>query len=315
MRDYGKVHTTFWSSETTGSLSDDGRLLALYLLTSSHTTIAGVFRLPDGYVAEDLNWPMERVIEGFRELSDKGFASRCATTKWVWIVKHLLWNPPENPNQRKSAAKCASGVPSNCTWRVRFFQAWGEYLGLTDPKADCNPSATVGQPLLNQEQEQKAGTGTKAGTAAETVSAAVPAACGAEAPSKRGTRLPADWVLPKAWGEWAVAKYPHWTPDTVRAIAGKFRNYWVAKAGRDATKLDWKATWENWCQSGITQEEHQAPKSGAVKAELQRDESLAKAERLQRARAAGGGQVAPAADLSAVPALNPLIPFAEVVNA
>jgi hypothetical protein len=32
----------------------------------------------------------------------------------------------------------------------------------------------------------------------------------------------------------------------VRIEAKKFRNYWVAKSGKDATKLDWEATWENW---------------------------------------------------------------------
>jgi len=26
----------------------------------------------------------------------------------------------------------------------------------------------------------------------------------------------------------------------------KFRNYWRAKTGQSATKLDWEATWRNW---------------------------------------------------------------------
>jgi len=26
----------------------------------------------------------------------------------------------------------------------------------------------------------------------------------------------------------------------------KFRDYWLAKSGRDATKVDWNATWKNW---------------------------------------------------------------------
>lgn len=86
---------------------------------------------------------------------------------------------------------------------------------------------------------------------------------GAEAPATRGSRLDPQWVLPKAWGEWALAKYRHWTADTVRAIASKFKNHWIAKSGKDATKVDWKATWENWCDSGITQAEHPAPKNGA----------------------------------------------------
>jgi uncharacterized protein YdaU (DUF1376 family) len=28
-----------------------------------------------------------------------------------------------------------------------------------------------------------------------------------------------------------------------------FIDYWTAKAGRDATKLDWLATWRNWCRN------------------------------------------------------------------
>ena len=29
--------------------------------------------------------------------------------------------------------------------------------------------------------------------------------------------------------------------------ATEFRNYWCAKPGRDARKLDWGRTWHNWC--------------------------------------------------------------------
>ena len=78
--------------------------------------------------------------------------------------------------------------------------------------------------------------------------------------------MPVDWELPKTWGDWALAKYPHWTADIVRSIAAKFRNYWVAKSGKDATKLDWQATWENWVDSGITQREHPPPKDAAAPA-------------------------------------------------
>lgn len=154
MRDYGRVYGTFWSSQTTGNMGDDGKLLALYLMTCSHSTIAGVFRLPDGYVAEDLGWPSERVRRGFEELFDKGFANRCETTKWVWVNKHLEWNKPENPNQRKSAAKIAQGIPQECCWKLDFMRVCGESLGLELP-VDVNPSETVAKGFLNQKQEQE----------------------------------------------------------------------------------------------------------------------------------------------------------------
>jgi hypothetical protein len=154
MRDYGKVYSTFWSSDTTSPLSDDGKLLALYLMTCGHSTIAGVFRLPDGYVSEDLGWGLERVRKGFIELLGKGFANRCETTKWVWVKKHLEWNKPENPNQRKSAAKIALSVPDTCTWKQAFMRECAEVLAI-EWEPSPNPSATVVEPLLNQKQEQK----------------------------------------------------------------------------------------------------------------------------------------------------------------
>lgn len=121
MRDYGKVHATFWSSQTIAPLSDDAKLLALYLMTCSHNTIAGVFRLPDGYIREDMGWDSERVAKGFVELFRNGFAERCPDTKWVWVCKHLEWNPPENPNQWKAACKVFQTIPDGCVWRGRFF--------------------------------------------------------------------------------------------------------------------------------------------------------------------------------------------------
>jgi hypothetical protein len=154
VRDYGKVYSTFWSSQTTGGMSDDAKLLALYLVTCSHSTIAGVFRLPDGYVSEDLGWVPERVRQGFGELFSKGFANRCETTKWVWVCKHLEWNKPENPNQRKSAAKIASGIPPECSWKRAFMRACGESLGF-GPVLGDDPCETVAEGFRNQEQKQE----------------------------------------------------------------------------------------------------------------------------------------------------------------
>jgi hypothetical protein len=65
--------------------------------------------------------------------------------------------------------------------------------------------------------------------------------------ASRGKRLPVEWALPKKWGEWTLAEYPGWDADKVRTIATVFKNYWIAKSGKDATKLDWFATWSNWC--------------------------------------------------------------------
>ena len=138
---YGKVHARFWSSPTIRAMSEDGRTLALYLMTCLHKTIAGVFRLPDGYVAEDLAWCSARVAEAFAELSANGFATRCERTKFVLIEKHLVWNQPDNPNQRSAARKAAALVPNECEWKARF---------LVDLEPLLNGSEAVAKPIANQ---------------------------------------------------------------------------------------------------------------------------------------------------------------------
>jgi hypothetical protein len=61
----------------------------------------------------------------------------------------------------------------------------------------------------------------------------------------RGTRLPDDWFLPKTWGDWTVQNFEV-NAVKVRVEAERFKNYWLAKS-KDATKLDWFRTWQNWC--------------------------------------------------------------------
>lgn len=257
MRDYGKVFSSIWESEDFRSLTEDGRTLVLYLLTCKHATIAGVFRLPDGYACEDLQWTAQRVSQGFSELFAKGFAARCEGSMWVWITKFMEWNPPENPNQRKAAAKIAATVPDRCVWKQAFMQACAHLMGLEQP-VDNKPlpkgSATVGEPVSVAVAGTGEGTGTGLGGPDDPPPPPPPPAPpppppAADAPDKRGTRLPKDWLLPKSWGEWAIEKYPHWTPEKVRDEAAQFRNHWTSKTGKDATKLDWYATWQNWCMS------------------------------------------------------------------
>lgn len=101
-------------------------------------------------------------------------------------------------------------------------------------------------------------------------------------------------MLPRAWGEWALAKYPHWTRQIVVDIALSFRNHWAAKTGKDATKLDWEGTWQNWCMSSITQKQYPPPKADATRLSFRERDADAAAQRI--ARLTGGMANAPLLD-------------------
>lgn len=62
----------------------------------------------------------------------------------------------------------------------------------------------------------------------------------------RASRLPTDWTLPDDWADWARSERPDLDPVSTSCA---FRDYWVAKAGKDGRKADWLATWRNWVRN------------------------------------------------------------------
>lgn len=67
--------------------------------------------------------------------------------------------------------------------------------------------------------------------------------------SQRATRLSPDWA-PDAAGL-AFAAELGFVNGRAEAELARFRDFWVAKPGRDGTKLDWPATWRNWLRRSV----------------------------------------------------------------
>jgi hypothetical protein len=74
--------------------------------------------------------------------------------------------------------------------------------------------------------------------------------------SGRGCRLSPDWVPSVLEIEFALDR--GMTQEFVAVEAEKFRNYWTAKAGANATKRDWSATWRNWIITAMERSNVQA---------------------------------------------------------
>ncbi|MCZ2328855.1 YdaU family protein [Bartonella sp. F02] len=64
--------------------------------------------------------------------------------------------------------------------------------------------------------------------------------------SPKGQRLPLDWRadIGAAISEGLSEEQARWQEK-------KFRDYWHAKSGKDALKVDWQATWRNWFRREI----------------------------------------------------------------
>jgi uncharacterized protein YdaU (DUF1376 family) len=66
-------------------------------------------------------------------------------------------------------------------------------------------------------------------------------------PDPRGSRLPDDWDLGEE--ELIVARKLGLTYVQAKTEAEKFKDHWHSKAGKDARKVNWLATWRTWCRN------------------------------------------------------------------
>lgn len=76
------------------------------------------------------------------------------------------------------------------------------------------------------------------------------------APRRRATRIPDDFVVTTDMVTWARQRRPD---VDGRMETEKFINYWGAKSGKDATKLDWEKTWRNWILNAKASPNHRPP--------------------------------------------------------
>ncbi|UNF41109.1 YdaU family protein [Bartonella krasnovii] len=67
-----------------------------------------------------------------------------------------------------------------------------------------------------------------------------------QAKANRGCRIPADFEP-----DYDFALTEGLPPERIKIEIAKFRDFWKAKAGKDARKTDWQATWRNWVRKAV----------------------------------------------------------------
>lgn len=150
---YGKLHQQFWTDAKIRALSIEGKLLAAYLISSPHRNLIGCYRLPIGYICDDLEWNADRVAVALTELAsgDKPFIVR-DQTGWTHIVNSLKYDGINGPNHFKSAAKLIEMVPQDSpvfgSVAPRLAEIWNSGIPLPRCLARYLPSPYEAPSLL-----------------------------------------------------------------------------------------------------------------------------------------------------------------------
>jgi len=163
---YSKVFVKIWHSKDFRTLSEEGKMLFIYLLTSPHRNMGGFYYLPLPYLCFDVGLDEKRVSKAFEELTDKDMALYDFDAQVVLIKKWFCYNPIENENQAKGLNKQLAEIPKSKLFKpfVNCVNEYCKYIesilkGFDIPSE--NPSETLSEPYT------KPGTGTGTGTGTE----------------------------------------------------------------------------------------------------------------------------------------------------
>jgi len=125
------------------------------------TNIPGVFSIGEMALAEQLEWSVEGLREGYRELFREGLAKADWKARLVWVPGAIRHNLPENPNVVLSWANTWDELPE-CDLKSEAFEgikdalyARAEALGKAFEKG-CRKGIGKGSPkgMANQDQDQ-----------------------------------------------------------------------------------------------------------------------------------------------------------------
>lgn len=268
-REYARVKVSIWADTDFRQLSWSAQALYFQLLTSPTLNLAGVADwrpnrlapLTAGVTVEDLE-------DAAAELAERGYVVVDPETEEILIRSFIRHDGVmKSPNIAAAMAKDYAAVASAAIRRSIIF----ELRRIHDEEPDASSWAKAKSLLTEPFQDPREITppkssrkgisnSTRKGSDKSSVNGSPiphPASLNQqpssppteEAAQKRGatgTRITRDWTPDPLVRSSMAQERPDVDIDTEHA---KFIDYWWSKSGKDATKLDWNATWRNWIRS------------------------------------------------------------------
>jgi hypothetical protein len=206
------VNTYFWSDDFILDLKADEKLLFLYVLTNPQTDLCGAYQIAMRKIVFETGLTEKRILAILEKFESAGKV--CYRNGWMMVrnfTKHQVNNPKVKQGIERSLNGCPDWVKDTL---LRGFDSLSKGVTLL-----LLPEL---EPIPIGKTEEMPPSATNA---------------------KKGSRIPDEFLLTAEMRTWAAEKKPG--VDLVLETE-KFCNYWRAKSGKDATKLDWRLTWNNW---------------------------------------------------------------------
>ena len=123
---YNPVAVTVWDDAKVYALSEDARVLFVYLLTNRLRTAEGFYALPKAFALDQLHWDMGRLVNAAVEIEEADLAIYELRAGAVLIVKGLKYNVP-NVKQIPAAIRKLAQVQDAPRLFERFLSGADRY--------------------------------------------------------------------------------------------------------------------------------------------------------------------------------------------
>jgi hypothetical protein len=165
MRDYAKVGPQFWIGKTGKALrraGADAQIVGMYLLTSPHANMLGLYYLAKESIAHETGLGAARASVALLACAGAGFCSYDDETEMVWVHEMAFYQIAEvllvNDKRIKGVQNEYNGLPDN-PFLAGFFTKYSEPFGMTTLRggfrSEIIPIEAPTKPLPSQEQEQE----------------------------------------------------------------------------------------------------------------------------------------------------------------
>jgi hypothetical protein len=161
MRDYGKVSPKFWIGGTGKALRKHGyeaQLVGLYLMTSPHSNMLGLYYMPQSFIAHETGLGFEGASKGLARCIEAGFCQYDEDSEMVWVMEMARYQIAEalagKDLRIKGVQNEYDSLPSN-PYLEGFFDLYGDAFCMTQKRYGTSPLQAPCKPLASQEQEQE----------------------------------------------------------------------------------------------------------------------------------------------------------------
>jgi hypothetical protein len=241
-RNHARILTSIWASEFT-ECSPRAQWLYMLLLSQPDLTPCGALAyVPGRWARLAPGMKVEDVEKAATELEERSYVVIDRDTAELVIRTLVVHDGGLNNSKMRGAVRSALGAIHSPRLREAI-------IGVlpVDIRNEIAPGSTRDRPPIDDKEpiddrsEPDPENAEVGGRRDRSSTSSLSGSGGGRA--KRGTRIPDDFEL--------TAERERWAHERCRGVdvvhhTERFVNFWRAKPGREACKLDWERTWKNW---------------------------------------------------------------------